>query len=156
MTELTVPKRRVEVEVVLEGGPGRRVTLFLAEHSAEHAGGERLADLLERGGDFIPALDAERGAMTFLRRSAIVSATAPPESSTGDADELTLPTEHEVEVALDDGRVLRGLFSYVLPPERSRLVDYLNEERRFLPLHATGSLLLVNKRHVTRVAAVER
>lgn len=155
MSDLTVPKRRVEVDVVLAGDE-RHVTLFLAETSAEHAGAERVVDLLERGGDFLPALDAGSGGMTFLRRDAIVLASAPPEPATGAADEVTLPTEHEVEVTVDEGRVLRGVVSYVLPPERSRLIDYLNDEARFLPLHATGTLLLVNKRHVTRVAAVER
>jgi hypothetical protein len=155
MSELVVPKRRVDVTVGLCGGLTRRVTLFLAERSSAHAGGERVSDLLEAGGEFIPALDEADGAMTFLKRGAIVHADAPPEP-TGAADELTLPTEHEVNVTLGDGRVLHGLVSYVLPPERSRLVDYLNEPMQFLPLRGADALVLVNKQHVARVAAVER
>lgn len=154
MSDLAVPKRRVEVVLSLMGGLERRVTLFLAETSPLHLGGERVSDLLEGDGEFVPAL--ERDGMTFVRRAAILVAVAPPEPATGDADEVTLPTEHAVDVTLDDGRVLRGLVSYVLPSERCRLVDYLNERPRFLPLHAGGALHLVNKQHVVRVAAPER
>jgi len=154
MSDLAVPKRKVEVALSLIGGLERRVTLFLAETSPLHAGGERVTDLLEGEGEFVPALEA--AGMTFVRRSAIVVAVAPPETATGAADEVTLPTEHEVDVALDDGRVVRGLVSYVLPPERSRLVDYLNERARFLPLHAGDALHLVNKQHIARVTAPGR
>jgi hypothetical protein len=155
MRELTVPKRRVEVTVHLVGGIESRVTLFLAESSASRDGGERVRDLLERGGEFIPAFDAAAGAMTFLRRSAILLVVAPREAPSGEADEVTVPTEHEVELTLDDGRALRGLLSYVLPPERSRLVDHLNEPPRFLALEGSDALRLVHKAHVTRVLALE-
>ena len=155
MGELTVPKRRVEVAVELAGGLERRVSLFLAESAPGHAGRERVSDLLE-GDGFVPALDAAAGGITFLRRAAILVMSAPSEPTIGSADELTLPTEHEVDVALDDGRVLHGVLSYALPEDRSRLVDYLNEPARFLPLHRDGEVLFVNKDHVTRVSALER
>lgn len=154
MSDLAVPKRRVDVVLRLVGGLERRVTLFLAETSPLRAGGERVTDLLEGDGEFVPALEA--GGMTFVRRSAILVAAAPPEAATGAADEVTLPTEHEVEVTLDDGAVLRGLVSYVLPPERSRLIDHLNDRARFLPLRAGDAVHLVHKQHVVRVAAVGR
>ena len=45
-----------------------------------------------------------------------------------DVDEdVSIPTEHEVEVLLESGRTLRGLVSYLRPLERSRLVNALNE-----------------------------
>jgi hypothetical protein len=156
MGELTVPKRRVEVAVELAGGLERRVSLFLAESAPGHAGQERVCDLLEADGRFIPALDAAARGITFLRRAAILVMSAPSEPTIGTADDVTLPTEHEVDVALDDGRMLHGVISYALPPDRSRLVDYLNDPARFLPLHRDGEVLFVNKDHVTRISALER
>jgi hypothetical protein len=157
MGELSVPKRRAEVAVDLVGGLRRRVTVFLAQSSAAHDGGERVVELLEAHGEFFPACDAEEPGMTFLRRDTVVVAEAPPEQQAcAGADDVTLPTEYEVDVTLDDGRVLRGLLSFVLPAERCRLADYLNEPTRFLPLRGAEALRLVNKRHVTRVAVVER
>jgi hypothetical protein len=174
MGELSVLKRRADVAVELVGGLRHEVTVFLAQSSAAHDGGEGVAELLEGDGAFFPACDSrerrrgwcatascggcpEEQKMTFLRRATVlVAEAAPEEASAAGADDLTLPSEYEVDVTLDDGRVLRGLVSFVLPSEHCRLVDYLNEPTRFLQLHGEEALRLVNKRHVTRVAAVER
>jgi hypothetical protein len=156
MTDLKVPKRSVAVAVTLAGGSRRDVTLFLAEAVPGHSGGERLSDLLNGGSDFIPALEIDTRAMTFLNRSAVMIAQAGAEAERTSADDSTIPTEQEVEFTLDDGRVLRGFVSYLLPPEHARLADFLNEAAPFLPLHADAGVLLVHKRHVTRVVLVER
>ena len=155
MTDLAVPKRRVAVTATLADGLHREVTVFLAEAAPGHAGGESLSDLLNGESDFIPALETETRAMTFLNRAAVVIAEADADAERAGADELTIPTEHVIELTLADGRTLRGHVSYVLPPDRARLADYLNDGRLFLPLHAESRILLVHKRHITRVVLVE-
>jgi len=155
MSDLKVPKRRLTVASTLADGSRREVTVFLAEAAPGHAGGERLSDLLNGASDFIPALEAETREMTFLNRTAVMIAEADAEAERTRADELTIPTEHAVEVALIDGRKLRGHVSYVLPPDRGRLADFLNDGTLFLPLHAESRVLLVHKRHIVRVVLVE-
>jgi hypothetical protein len=155
MSDLKVPKRRVAVAATLAGGLRRDVTVFLAEAAPGHAGGERLSDLLNGPHDFIPALEAETGAMTFLNRAALVMAEAGADAERNGADEITIPTEHAVEITLRDGRALRGHVTYVLPPGRSRLADFLNDGSLFLPLHGDSRVRLVHKRHVTRVVLLE-
>lgn len=156
MKDLAVPKRQVNVLVTLAGGLRREVVLFLAEAAPGHAGGERLSDLLNGGADFIPALDPETRAMSFLNCSAVMLAEAHAEVEHAGGDELTIPTEHEVEVSLNDGRVLRGFISYLLPPDHGRLTDFLNQPRPFLPLHADDGVQLVHKQHITRIVIVDR
>jgi hypothetical protein len=151
MEDLRVPKRRVAAEAILAGGAVRRFTLFLADAASHHAGPERPGDLLNGGGDFVPAFDEEARAMTFLNRAGVAAVRLPGRESEDAAEDLTLPTEHPVEVVLQSGATLRGLVSYVRPPERSRLVDFLNEPDPFFHLHEDGSFVLVNKRHVVRV-----
>ena len=155
MSDLKVPKRRVAIAATLVGGLRRDVTVFLAEAAPGHEGGERLSDLLNGPSDFIPALEAEAGAMTFLNRAALVMAEAGADAERTGADEVTIPTEHGVEVTLADGRALRGHVSYVRPPDRARLADFLNEGTLFLALHGDAGVRLVHKRHVTRVVLVE-
>ncbi|BDG10576.1 hypothetical protein [Anaeromyxobacter paludicola] len=152
--ELRVPKRKVPVEVGLSGGGTRRVAVFLAEYASHHTGAERLGDLLNGEGEFIPALDEEAKAMTFVNRAGVAFARVSRAVEAGGDGELTIPTEHTVEVALVDGRTLRGLVSYVLPPERSRLVDYLNDGPPFFPLLEADAVVLVNRRLVSRVVAL--
>src|SRR3954468_14425956 len=119
--ELRVPKHKVAVEVLLPGGAARQVMFFLAEFAGSHAGHERLSDLLNGAAEFVPALDLATDNMSFLGRRSIAVARVgaewePPEDP-------ALATEHPVEVALVDGSVLRGRVAFVMPPERSRLLD---------------------------------
>ena len=151
--ELKVPKRRAQVEVLLPGGAVRQVMVFLGESAHDHAGAERLSDLLNGHVDFVPALDTASNQMTFLGRQSIAAARIARELEGG--DEHTIATEHEVEVTLVDGTVLRGLVTFVLPPERSRLLDYLNDAQPFVRLLETDKVALINKRHIARVAKVD-
>ena len=155
MDELRVPKRRVAAEVLLPGGAGRRITLFLAEAAPAHAGPERPSDVLNGGAGFVPAFDEDAKAITFLNVGGLAVVRVARELEQAAADGLTLPTEHEVEVLLESGATLRGLVSYLRPPERSRLVDFLNEPAPFFPLLEERQIALVNKRHVARVAPIE-
>lgn len=152
MEDLRVPKRPVPAEVILPGGEVRPISLFLAEAASGHAGPERPADLLNGGLDFVPARDDAEGTMTFLNVDGLAVVRVDRALDGGGDDALTLPTEHEVEVLLGTGAVLRGLVSYLRPPDRSRLVDFLNEPARFFRLLEERTVALVNKRHVARVA----
>jgi hypothetical protein len=156
MDELRVPKRRAQAEVILSGGGARRVVLFLAEGAPGHAGPEQPSDLLNGADEFVPAFDEDAQVMSFLHRGAVSVVRVARELERDDAEALTLPTEHEVRVQLVDGTALAGLVSYLRPPDRSRLVDFLNEPRPFFRLLEAGSVALVNKRHVARVALLAR
>jgi hypothetical protein len=155
MDELRVPKRRVSAEVLLPGGTGRRITLFLAEAASAHAGPERPSDILNGGDGFVPAFDEDARAITFLNVGGLAVVRVDRALEQTAADALTLPTEHEVEVLLESGGTLHGLVSYLRPPERSRLVDFLNEPAPFFQLIEERAVALVNKRHVARVLPVE-
>lgn len=154
--ELRVPKRRVPVEVVLPGGAARRVALFLAEAAPGHDGPERPSDLLNGAGTFVPALDEDGGEMTFLHRGSIALARVPPDAEPEPGGGFTIPTEHEVEVRLLDGTRLGGLVTYVLPPERSRLGDFLCQPEPFFRLLERGGVTLVGRAHVASVSIVSR
>jgi hypothetical protein len=154
MEDLRVPKRRVAAEVVLPGVGARRIALFLSEAASGHAGPEGPGDLLNGGAEFVPAFDEDAQAMTFLNRSALAVVRVDRALEADGAEALTLPTEHQVEVLLGSGEKLSGLVSYVRPPERSRLVDFLNEPTRFFRLVEERAIALINKSHVARVVMV--
>lgn len=156
MREHQVPKRRVEVELTFTGGERRKVAVFLSEQAPEHAGPERVSDVLSRRDAFFPAIDPASGEANLVARAAVTIARLPRGAEPGDADEVTIPTEHEVKIHLRDGQRVSGMVSYVLPPERSRLVDFLNTAPPFFRLLAGDDLLLVNREQVVRVTAASR
>jgi hypothetical protein len=151
MSELRVPKHKKAVEVILPGGGARRMALFLAEAAPDHAGPEVPLDLLNGRDDFIPAFDESSGGMAFLHRPGLPVVRVDLALDAGEV-EVTLPTEHEVEVQLVDGTALSGLVSFVRPVDRSRLVDVLNEPQPFFRLLQGAQVAYVNKRHVACVA----
>ncbi len=132
--------------------------MFLAEATPGHSGGERLSDLLNGVDRFLPALDVGSDAMIFVHTAglAVARVAAVHEISAADAEQLTIPTEHEVEVRLMDGNCLSGLISYVLPEGRSRLTDYLNDAPAFFRLIEPERVALVNKRYVAYVESIRR
>lgn len=152
--ELKVPKRRAQVEVLVPGGAARQVTMFLAEFASTHSGHERVSDLLNASeGEFLAVVDAASDAVQFLNRQSVAAARV---SSEWESDEnLAGGEEHQVEIALIDGSELRGTVRYVMPPERSRLNDYLNDAQPFVRLAQDEKVTLVNKRHIARVAKVK-
>ncbi len=152
--ELKVPKRRVQVEVLLAGGGARQVTVFLAGFASSHAGRERLSDLLNAAeGEFVPAIDADSDELMFLNRRSVAVAHVLREWESD--EELTGGSEHEVEIDLIDGTHLLGTVRYVMPPERSRLNDYLNDAQPFVRLERGDKVTLVNKQHIARVAKLK-
>jgi hypothetical protein len=155
MADLRVPKREVEVEVMLPGGQARRISVFLAEGAPNRPGPERLSDLLNGSASFIPARDASTGTMTFLNRASIAVARLPAGDEPAD-ESFTIPTEHEVEITLADGTRLAGLVAYVAPASHDRLVDFLNRPEPFLRLLEEGRVALVGRAHVARVALLAR
>jgi hypothetical protein len=150
MDQLRVPKRRVEVELLLLGAGRQRVSVFLAEFSSVHEGHERLGDLLCGETEFIPAVDPGTEKAVLIRVESIGAALAGPIEALD--DDAALPTEHEVDVTLLDGQSLAGVLSFVQPPERSRIVDYLNDAPPFFPLIVGDRVAFINKKRVTRIA----
>ena len=157
LESLSIPKRRVAAQFILPGGASRAVAVFLAEAAPGHSGGERLSDLLNNSGSqFIPAIDAETDAMTFVQCENLSLARVDAALEPNVVDQFTIPTEHEVEVRLMDGQKLRGLITYVLPEAHSRLTDYLNNAPPFIPLLEGEKVALINKRHVAYVETLRR
>jgi len=149
MDPLRVPKRRAEIDVTFADGSVRKVAVFLSEQASLHGGKERVLDLLESPSGFLPGIDREGDKIALVAKDsvAVVRTDEPP----WDRDEINLPVEHEVEVLLRGGEKLRGLLSYVLPPESSRPIDYLNGSSRFFTLIEEGRVALVHKTHVLEV-----
>lgn len=155
METLRVPKTPCQVLVGLPGGESRTVSLFLSEYADNHPGRERIADLLNGPLHFLPALDENIGGITLLNRVGIAWVRVPFEEDPDPTSDHTLPHEHQVELTLVDGTVLRGIVSFVRPHGRSRLVDFLNEPIPFFRFLDPEGLLLVNRRHVALVAMKE-
>jgi hypothetical protein len=155
MDDHRVLKRRVSIEIAIAHAGRRSVSVFLSEFASHHAGPERVSDLLNGDADFIPAVVQGSEATTFYQRQGLLCAWVAPDEEAPPTEAHTVPTGRALELTLSDGTLIRGQVGYVLPPERARLIDFLNEAPAFFRLLAADRVALINKRHVTQVVPLD-
>ena len=156
--EYRVPKREVTAEVTIAGQKPAALRLYLAGQAAHHAGYERPSDLLNGPDPFFPVTD-RKGRLVLLQRDAVVTMSVPAEDEQNvdddpDAVVVSLSTDR-VEVSLDNGASLKGLVEFVMPEGRRRLVDFLNLGERFLAVRENGTIHLINKSRIARIAVTK-
>lgn len=146
-----LPKLRLPVELAVLGEP-LQAEIFLADFARDHAGPERIEDLLASEEAFFPAVAdgrlmlVARDSLRYLRVPR--SAWEPPEGAAFDV-------EHRIQVTLDDGTRFAGALRCVAPPDRARLQDCLNGCGRFFALHEEDTVVLVNRACVATVELAE-
>jgi hypothetical protein len=150
--QLRIRKEPLAVELMLAGGPPRRVEIFLAEHGSHDFNRQRVLDLLEEVGPFLPVRDPETGESESFNSLAVVwiGMSGASIDAEGPGDEL-FEHRRSVRVSLVGGASLEGEVLYSAPDGGSRLVDHLNRKERFFRLWNGERVFLVNKGSVLRV-----
>ena len=148
MIEYQIPRREVGATVVLDDGRTLECTLFTAVSSPE--GGpqlviDRLNDAEE---EFVPVSSGDDRFLVSKPGIVTVQITQRDEM---DAMETDAGREAPVRLSLAGGVGLVGRFRIVMPPERSRVIDYLNEASRFVPLFGEDRVTLVQRGYIVTV-----
>lgn len=121
-------------------------SLFVHTQSRSHAGEQDPAELLNEPEPFLIVRREDPDELRFYQRSAIVRAEyrQPAESASEDIAPFFC------RVYLMDGSVITGQVREALAPDRSRLIDYLNQaETRFVRVWVEDDqVCLVNKAYI--------
>jgi len=154
-SEYRIPKREISAEASFLGHPDRVLRLFLNERAATRDGEERLSDLLNGPGEFLPALEPP-GKVVLLRKEALTVLTVSaevefPHAGPGDAIPAGC-SRVKAEIVLQDGSQIRGEVEFAMPEGRARLVDFLNLPERFFAVLDAPVARLVNKHCIVRVS----
>src|SRR5438309_999819 len=112
MQELSVPKHKVPVEMVLTDGRELRLELFLADFAQAHVGPERVSDLLIAEGEFLPAGEPSTGAFCLVNRQSVLFLRVDRALEEDATDAPVTPIEHQVDLFFSNGNRLRGLTRY--------------------------------------------
>jgi hypothetical protein len=170
--EYRIPKRAIAVEItllaqsakVIDRIRGRRaeravVHLFLSERAQMREGAERLSDLLNSPGEFLPAVEPSHKVI-LLNKDALMVLTASAEAEFP-AEELSVSTlavgagtSVQAEFTLQDGTGIKGRVGFVMPEGRRRLVDFLNLPERFFAVREGALAQLINKKCIVRVSII--
>ncbi|RMG46744.1 MAG: hypothetical protein D6718_05015 [Acidobacteria bacterium] len=151
--QLRIPKERVPVRVLLDGGERIAGDLFVSRSAARHLGRERVADLLRGGERFLP-FRGESGP-ELLGRDRIVAVEVRSAGEAGidppDAGERECPVRVELAGVPAARATYEGVLRVAMPAGRERPVDVLNTDDPWIGLVTSEGAVLVSKRYVRRV-----
>ncbi len=144
-----IPRREVSVRILVDDGRTLDGTLFTAETGAAGRPEDLLQHLNVPDEDFVPLLCGEDSFL--LNKAGIIWIQVTGSAAAEIADDAGSGQKIPVRISLAGGISVVGTLVVVMPLERSRVLDYLNASRRFLPLFGEGIVTLVQRRFVVTV-----
>jgi len=138
-----IPRRETAVRILLDDGRSLEGRLFTADTGP----GGRPEDLLhllnDPSDEFVPLMCGKDSFL--LNKAGIIWTQVASEAAKELATELEGGRMVPVRLSLTGGMSLVGRLSIVMPPERSRVLDYFNAAGRFIPLFGEGTVTLVQR-----------
>ena len=156
MTDITafrVRKREARATLTLVNGRTARGAFFLSETAADHAGTERIDEVLNASMRFVPFhvdADTGRSSVILLNRAHILMVSLPSSEA-----ELVHDSSYEIarrepaRLVLSNGERLVGEV-HIAGPDNARLSDFTNLHT-FLPVERPKQTVLVNFDHVVEL-----
>lgn len=148
-----IPRREVEARILLDDGR----TLDAALFTADVATGGRAEDVLHllNGTDveFVPVVSGKDSFL--LGKAGLIWVQLTGEPAREIAREAEAGRRVPVRLSLAGGMSVVGTLMILMPPDRSRVVDYLNAAGRFLPIFGEGIVTLVQRRFIVSARSSE-
>ena len=143
MELLRIPRRRVHTRILLDDGRSLDGELYTAPAVVTGRPESVLEHLNDPSEDFLPlAVGEDR---FVLNKAGILYAQIDGDPAETGEDVPEAVQVVAVRLSLAGGIALVGRLHIVMPPERSRVLDYLNAAPRFLPLWGDGHVTLVQR-----------
>jgi hypothetical protein len=146
--EMKINKLRRRAKVRGSEGSEIDVNFFLREIAENHSGREVILDILNSKAIFISVERLNTNEVFFLNRRKIVCVELPERDL---IEEMMRAPEIPVQVTLVNGQSITGSFFLEMPPERSRLSDYLNFSPQFIYLCRKYVDIIINKSYLFSV-----
>jgi len=139
---LRMPIDSVCAQMILHDGERSEVLLFIAPS-------EDIARLLTEGAPFMPVV--RNGRVCIVARSSVASLgvparVAPPPSE----DDLPMQLQR-VSVKLRSGHAVDGEMRWIMPLDRQKTIEHLNNDSPCFEVHADDTVWHVVKSHVATV-----
>ena len=148
-----IPKFEAEVELLLIDNRSLNGRIFLPILSSNPLGHTPLVDWMNEQAEFFPFLPERSKEAEILSKQAVVQAVINTELDHNEIYEMmeqTVWIEH-VEVRCEPFATISGSVLLNLPPGRSRVLDFLNQQTRFFAVTNGSKNHIINKKYVTSV-----
>ena len=145
---LKVPKLKQKVTLWVHPEGQVVGSVFVREQSPDHEGAEEPIEVLNSEAPFIVLQKNSPEEFRFYNRNSIIRVDYSTDSQISDNVTVLSCT-----LNMMDGSVMEGTIREELPPEYSRLFDYINQEKaRFIRLYFNDNeVSLINKSYIVNV-----
>ena len=152
VNDFHIEKVRLPVVVVMTAGERISGDLFAQVNPRLASGHEEVPGLLNGPEEYFP-LGTASGRALLCAKSRVVEVHFTINGV--DATAWTVGTPIEVSIGLSDGRTQSGTLLVELESRAQRLLDFLNRmPTRFLPVHTSNDVVLINRDHIVHVEQV--
>ena len=143
-----MPQRVVAVKLMLDDGHVLDGEMYVPEVGPDGLAGrviDRLNDPEER---YVPVATA--GNVSLVNKFRIAWVTIPGHNEVAGMCPVG-SHDIEVRVRMIGGKSLNGHFRFAMPPDRCRLMDYMNSTSQFMPLVDDDQVTLVHDTYIVQV-----
>ncbi len=144
---------RIRAEVLVTGGRTLDGFLHLQPLASVHSGPETPEDALNRDEAFLPITSDNRS--IFVAKSQVLAVTVRTVLSTNDVERVEAARTLGMQIELSDGTGFVGAVTSELPPDRARVLDYLNHDSGFFCLVDQDAMRFINRLHVRLVTPLD-
>ena len=141
--------RKIAAQITTADGTRYQGELYLQPNVLRPGGFESPLDLLNRPEPFFAL--ARDGGVVFLSKAQTAVIECATSDTPPDAEPERLATVVELPVDLATGDSYRGSVAWELPPDRSRLSDFLNSSDPFLALAGDTLTWYLNRAYLRAV-----
>jgi hypothetical protein len=154
MSDYRIEKSRSPVVIKTHSGETITGEMFLQPFARPDGGTERPADILNGRDPFFPVALSDGELILVAKSQVLELATDVGRDEYEERSRISRPAV--IELRLISGATHSGAIFLEMPVEHSRLLDFLNrEDERFLTLHGTDKLLLVNREMIEHVRPLD-
>ena len=144
-----LPRTAVSAYLLLTEGDLRAGDVFVMEGVPQHDGPETVLEMLNRPEGFFAFRPADGADALLVSKTHTVSLATDRQAPIADPARLSAAKLLGVELVLAGGSTIGGWASVELPPQHSRLLDYLNASPDpFFAVWTHAATHYVNRAHV--------
>jgi hypothetical protein len=148
-----VPRRELDVRILLDDGRTLDGSLFASKTDTTGGPEDALHFLNTNSEDFVPLMCGKDSFL--LNKAGIIWVQLSGQGAREIAAAHRIGRPVPVRLSLAGGLSVVGTLSIVMPPERNRVVDYMNAVGRFVPLFGEGVTTLVQRGFVVSVRSAD-
>ncbi|MCU0607036.1 MAG: hypothetical protein MUF78_06380 [Candidatus Edwardsbacteria bacterium] len=152
MQQLAVEKRTVPVLVRFEDGQELKGDLFLSRTAKRRAGQETVLDYMNEAEEFFPLKVAEDRTVRMINKRRVIALEVAAAVEFGDEETATAGAKQErMTVIFKTHHRLSGTGYIEMPPQKSRIIDFLNQGSQFFLMKDGGTAHVCNRKQISYV-----